>query len=605
MSNLEQNIKAINYTSREFNSIKQDLIDYTKRYYPESFRDFSEASFGSLMLDAVSYIGDILSFYIDYQANESFLDTATEFNNVIRLGKQLGHKESFFSAATGLVTFYLLVPAKANGIGINEDYIPFLRNNGTELVSATGAPFFLMDSVNFAAPNNEVVVAKVNDTTGAPTHYAIQALARVGSGELARETFAVGESSRFLEIFLSGKDITNIISVTDNLGHRWYEVDYLSQDVIYIPVTNTSDDNTLAKSVLRPYKAPRRFISERVGTDLKLVFGNGSDSELTERTMVDPSEVIMKTHGRDYVTESSFDPNKLLLSDKFGVAPENLTFTVVYRTNRISNVNTASRTLRNVTSRNFEFPSITEGKLLNRNTINDVISSLQVNNPEPIFGDASIPSVTELKHKIKHNYATQNRAVTTQDYKSVVYSMSGEFGTIKRCAILQDKDSFKRNLNIYVVSEDHQGKLIETSSTIKQNLKTWLNQYKMINDTIDILNARIVNLGIEFVILSNSPTDKFSVLQQAAGALQQHYSRVYHDIGQSFSITSIYKVLNAVPGVADTTKVKVSVRNGNNYSDTFLHVNHSLSSDGRKLIAPDNVIFEVKFPNLDIRGTVK
>ena len=190
----------IKYTSREFDSIKSDLLDYARRYYPDTIKDFSEASFGSLMLDSVAYIGDVLSFYLDYQVNESFLDSAIEYDNVIRLARQMGYKFKGAASTSGIATFYAVVPANAAGLGPNSDYLPILKRGST--VGSGRAGFILTEDVRFDHAANQQVAARFNSATGVPTHYAIRATGQIISGEFNTETISVGDYERFKRIRL-------------------------------------------------------------------------------------------------------------------------------------------------------------------------------------------------------------------------------------------------------------------------------------------------------------------------------------------------------------------------------------------------------------------
>ena len=327
----------VNYTSRDFDSIRRDLIDYARRYYPDTYKDFSEASFGSLMIDTVSYVGDILSFYLDYQVNESFLDTSIEYNNIVRQGKQVGYKFRGASSAFGACAFFIKVPANSVGLGPDENYIPILKK-GTVVSSTANATFVLTEDLDFNDAANTIVVAETNTTTGLPVSYAIRSFGKVASGEMGTETITVGQFERFKKIKLSSPDIVEVLSVTDSEGHNYYEVDYLSQDVVYKNVVNrkTRSANEPA-AILKPFAVPRRYMVERTRTTTFLQFGYGSDSEINKSSVVDPTDVVMQQNGRDYISAESFDPSKLLDSDKFGIAPSNTTLRVTYRRNSVKN----------------------------------------------------------------------------------------------------------------------------------------------------------------------------------------------------------------------------------------------------------------------------
>jgi hypothetical protein len=232
--------------------------------------------------------------------------------------------------------------------------------------------------------------------------------------------------------------------------------------------------------------------------------------------LADPSDVILDLHGRSHSTDTSFDPSKLIQTDKFGIVPANTTLTIFYRRNKDSNVNTAAGTILKVVNPIFRFEN---KSTLTTSKINDVITSVEVENEAPVTGDVSLPVVDELKTRIYDVFATQNRAVTRQDYKAIVYSMPAKFGAIKRCNIVQDHDSFKRNMNLYVVSSLRNGQLSAATSTLKENLKIWLNKNRMINDTIDILDAKVVNIKIDFVASANLDFDKDVVSKQCRSSL--------------------------------------------------------------------------------------
>jgi hypothetical protein len=591
----------INYTSRDFNSIKKDLVEYAKRYYPDTFRDFSEASFGSLMIDTVSYVGDILSFYLDYQVNESFLDTSIEYNNIVRQGKQMGYKFRGATTSYGTCAFFIKVPANSTGLGPDSNYIPTLKK-GAVVSSTANASFILTEDLDFNDESNVVVVAETNTTTGLPTTYAIRAFGRIASGEMGTETVKVGTFERFKKIRLTTPDIVELVSVTDAEGHRYYEVDYLSQDVIYRNVVNRKARSANEPAaILKPFAVPRRFVVDRTRTNTFLQFGYGSDSEMNKSSVVDPTDIVLQQTGRDYVSATSFDPSKLLDSDKFGIAPSNTTLTIRFRRNSAGKTNATEGSVTNVGRYLLKYrdPSV-----LTADKKGIVDSSLEVANLEPIVGNVSNPARDQLKQTIAGVYAAQNRAVTEQDYKSLVYAMPPQFGGITRCSIYRDSDSFKRNLNLYVISEDNNGKLTKTNSTIKENLKTWLSQNKMINDTIDILDAKIVNIEINYNAIASLGVDKFDALSTAANRLKELFSNKL-DVGEPFNISQIYNTLNKTPGISDVTNVRIVNKFGGKYSNIGYDINDNTTPDGRYINVPKNVILEIKFPNVDIKGTIK
>ena len=600
---MSKRITPINYTSREFNSIKQDLIEYAKRYYADTFRDFNEASFGSLMLDTVAYVGDILSFYMDYQVNESFLETAIQYNNVVKIGRQLGYKFPGMGTTHGIIAAYVVVPAAATGLGPDSNYLPILRR-GSTFSSAGGSKFILNQNIDFSDSNNEVVVADVNQSTGIPSTYAIRAYGQVISGENVITTIDIGDFKKFRRVEIPGNNISEILSVTDSEGHTYYEVDYLSQNTVYLEVLNQGSDRENVKTILKPIIVPRRFTVERELGRTFLQFGYGSENNLRDNLITDPANLALDVHGKSYITDTAFDPARLTKTDKFGVTPVNTTLTVRYRVNRTTRVNAAVGTVTTVNSADFIFPSIQSGATLTTANINTVKNSIEVTNQDPIVGSVSAPTVEELKNRIYGHFAAQNRAVTREDYVSLIYSMPAKLGAIKRANVVTDADSFKRNLNVYVISEDSNGRYVKTNSTIKSNLKNYIKRYKMMNDSIDILDAFILNVGVEYTIVAPVGVNKHDILQRANATLKARVADVKREIGERFYITDIYAALRTVPGILDVVDVRITRKVGGRYSNTTLFVDELIDPDGRYFDLPENVILEIKFPNADIKGTV-
>jgi hypothetical protein len=591
----------IRYTSKDFNEIKSDLVEYARRYYPETYKDFNQASFGSLMLDTVAYAGDVLSFYLDYQTNESFLDTAVEYDNIVRVGRQLGYKHAENSVSTGVATLYVIIPANDTGLGPNMNYLPILKR-GSTLTSKNGNTYVLDEDVRFDNPNSDTVVARVNNSTGVPTSYAVKNYGKVVSGEFSRENIILGQFQKFRKVKLASTRISEIISVFDSEGHEYFQVDHLTQNVVYKSVTNYGDDNTTVPTILKPFVVPRRFTLEKIDGKFYLQFGYGSDSELNTSSIAEPSELVLKMHSRNYITDSTFDPAKLLDTDKFGVAPANTTLTVSYRANSRENTNAAIGALNRVSSAVLDFADPT---LVSSKVRNQIKSSFEASNEEAIVGSVTGISKEEYRMRAIDHFATQNRAVTLQDFEAIAYGMPSSLGAVKRVRVLRDPDSFKRNLNMYVLAENDFSLLTIPSSTLKENLKMWLNKYKMIHDTIDILDGKVVNFGIKFSAISHPDVNKYKVLSDAQRALAVEFRHPKY-MGEPVYVTDVYNILNKrVPGIVDVKNVEIVPKTGGLYSDYGFDFAENLSADGRYLMVPENVAMELKFANSDIRGTIE
>lgn len=598
---MAKKITNIKYTSRDFNSIKQDLVEYAKRYYPDNFRDFSEASFGSLMLDSVAYVGDILSYYTDYQANESFLETALEYDNIIKLGKQVGFKYNNSSTTTGLVTFYAIVPANTQGNNIDTRYLPIIRK-GAVLRSASGIKFLLNEDVNFKNTALTTKVEAQEAADGKVVSYAVRTYGKVISGELRTETIAIGNFERFKKVELAAQNVTEIVSIFDSEGNEYYEVDNLSQNIIYKNIPNNNSDNDIVDAILKPLTVPRRFVTEVDSNNRTfIVFGASSEAYLAsdESLYLDPKNLALNISGKRYVSDTNFDPTNLIENDKMGVAPSNTTITITYRFNTVANPNVGVGEIVSLSNAVVDY----ENRInLNSSITTSVSDSIQVDNEDPIVGSVSALSSEELKNKIKGVYAAQNRAVTTEDYKTLCYNMPSQYGSIKRVAVAKDINSPKRNLNIYIVSERN-SKLSPPSISLKNNLKTWLSKNKMINDTVDILDGKIINYEIIFTAVADPEADKTQVLSQCISRLQTDLSLV-PEMGEPFLYTNILSSLKKVSGLVDVVSLELRLKQGGLYSDVFFNIKQNTTNDGRIINVPINCVMELKYPSSDIKGTI-
>jgi len=591
---------AINYTNRDYSSIRNDLENYAKRYYPNTYGDFSEASFGSLMLDTVAYIGDILSFYVDYEANESFLDSSVQYDNVVRHARQFGFRLPASPSSYGLLTFYIKVPAATIGGGPDLEYAPVL-GAGSTFGSTGGGAYTLIDSINFAAAGNQVVAAEAS-AAGEATSYIIRALGRAVSGRAAVEEVKIGAFQRFLQVPLSNARVADIISVVDSEGHEYVQVDNLSQNTIYKAIRNSATTRSTVPNILKAVPVARRFVLEQTSTRSYLQFGHGSDSELLNNSVLDPTSLMLDLHGRNYITDPDFDPTKLISNDKLGVAPADTTLRIAYRINTTADVNASINSIMTVQAPIFNFSGDLSTLLSATRTA--VESSLEVTNDEPFVGDIALPSSEEIKQRVISYFATQNRAVTAQDYQSIVYGMPGKFGSVHRATIVKDFAEFKKNLNLYVVSTDVSGKLIASNGTLKRNVATWLGGYRMINDTIDILDAEIINFGISYRVTIDANSSKYTVLNRINDTLNAYYEENQFDIGESIQIADIQREIIGVRGVQGVQYIEIVPKQAGQYSQSNFDFEAALSSDGNILRAPSTAIFELKFPNVDIKGTI-
>jgi len=586
----------ISYTSRDFESIKKDLLNYVKVYYPDTYKDFNDSSFGALMIDLVAYVGDILSYYVDYQVNESFIETSLQQNNVLKIAKQLGYKLPGYPSSTGICSFYVAVPAQSNGGQPNLDLVPILKE-GTTLSSESGASFILAENVDFNKQGVEITVGEIN-TNGTPINYVYKSYGKVVSGETKTKDFIMGDYVKFSTIDIGEENVTEIISITDSDGNEYYEVDYLTQDVIYKAVKNTGADSNNVPYILKQFQTFRRFTTEfDIDGNCTIQFGGGSEADFVENNFIDPTSVVLNFYGKNYDTDLLFDPNQIIKSEKLGISPANTTLTIKYRVNPSSNANVPIGSVKIVTNPIVDFRSSTYTKV----EALTLLSPFECDNEEAIVGYVDVPTVEELRMRSAAAYSTQNRAVTKQDYINLIYRMPAKYGSVKRVNVIQDPDSIKRDINIYVVSVDENSSLTTATTALKQNVKNWISNYKMINDVIDILDGSIVNIGIEFEVVVELNKDVNATLSECLSVLKEKYKQKF-EMGEPIYLTDIYKLLNNVKNVVDTKNVKIVEKSSAGYSSTQYSVVDNLSKDGRYLSIPQTHVFEIQDLDADIKG---
>ncbi len=591
----------IKYTSREFDSIKQDLVDHAKRFYPDNYKDFTMPSFGSMVLDSVSYVGDVLSYYVDYAVNESFLDTSVEFNNIRRHARAMGYKFKGTPSSFGTIAFFILCPANSEGTAPDLTYLPTIKR-GTALSSDSGGNYVLTEDVVFNDPKTQFVAARFNSSTGATTYFACKMFGQIQSGifvatevDLTNEVF-----ERFRKVRIGETTVSEVMSVSDSEGNRYYEVDNLSQEVIFVETTNSDAIADGVRSIMKPFVTTRKFVVYQDDTGTYIQFGFGSQDD-DSSAIIDPSKVALKMHGKNTISDLSFDPTKLLSTNKLGISPYNTKLRVTMRLNEGGKTAATANSIKTITDRTIEFDDLVS---LSTPQVNVVEASLECINEEPINAASTDITNEELKQRAKAYYAAQDRAVTKQDYEALIYQMPTKFGAVKRANIVNDPSSTNRMISLYVISENNNGYLAGTSQVIKNNIKNYLSHYIPINDSVMIKDAIVVNFGIEFLVMNDRNYDADSVLFRCQQKLVDYFSETLY-IGEPLYLTLIYELLNDVEGVYDVKRVKAFNKNGGSYSSTNYNLDSALSKDGTYIKVPKNVILELKFPNSDIKGTIK
>ena len=590
----------INYTSTDFDSIKEDLLEHTKRFYPQKYNDFNESSFGAIMFDSVSYIGDMLSYYLDFQANESFIESAVRYSNVRKMASNMGYNFYGRPATYGIVDFYILVPALEQDLGPIRELSPIIKK-GTRLRNSSGVIFTLIEDIDFDHPSVAIVASKFDQNTGRATEYALRSSGRVKSGVEIRVELDIGVAEKFKRVRIGPNAINEVISVFDAEGHEYYQVDNLSQEIIYLDTTNPNAATDGVKSIMKPFVASRRFIVEQDDEGTFLQFGYGSEDTFDEDGLLTPSNVMINMTGKKFITDNGFDPNKLTATDKFGISPANTTLFVRYSSNNSSNASTSVNSLNQVDEVVADFPYDPNDTYLQLRS--SVLGSTEVANPEPITYNSSFPTIEEIKYRAMGIKAAQNRIVTKHDYEAYCYQMPPQFGSISRVSVYNDPSGTNKRLCLYVVSQRPDETFVKTNDTAKQNLRVWLNKNKMISDLIDIKDAKIINFAINYEIAISSRFNPNEVLATANQKLLSYFSEKLY-IGEPVYITELYNTINKTEGVVDTIKVRPVLKSTAGYSQLSINIEDILSKDGTYIKTPSNCVLELRYPNLDIKGVI-
>lgn len=588
-----------NFTGVTFDEIKTRLVNRAKIYYPEAYKDFSKTSFGSLMMDMMALVGEQLNFYTQFIANENYISTSRTQEAYSAAAAKEGIQISNKYTSVGTVKVFIRIPAAASMLGPDTNYqLTLLR--GATFASAAGATFTTLEDAIIDFDPKKIIGTEFTGDASRNTYYVTEIEVPVESGEERTLSVEVGTYRRFLKLEVKDDTVTSIVSVTDSNGNEFFEVPNLSQDVIYREVLNRKSNDPTAPARLVPTPAPRRFEVRHEGDRTFLVFGFGSESTLKVKEVANPSDLSLKRTGRKYVSDIAFDPSRLLASNKFGVSPQNTTLTIIYQSNTAENSNAAVNTVDRVVSAELLF---NDESNLDREKINFIRSSMSCNNEDPINGSLTFNSTQEIAETIRSAKGARGRAVTLQDYVSLCYTMPSKFGSVYRASVMKDENDLKRNLNLFIISQDQNGLLESPSTVLRSNLKKWLNAGRMISDTLDIFPAKIINLGIFFDVVLTTQSNKVTALSEIRRFLFSEMKLSSPQIGEFFSIGEVEKILNSMPIIARVNSVKVLSKDGTDYSDIRYDVRSNISHDGSLMYVPGDFIWEVKYEE-DITGKI-
>ena len=642
--------KDINYTGKDFNSFKKNLVEYAKSYFSSTYRDFSENSSGMMFIELASYVGDVLSYYIDHQFKEGFLQYSSERKNIINLANYLGYKIRTSVSATTELEVFQLVPSKVGLNGKMEPDYKYALNiqEGMEIASSDGnSPSFrTLSQINFnedKVDSKREVSVYERDTIGQPTFYLLKKRCLASAGTLTSKSVTVGDASEFYEVTLPETNVIEILSVEDSDGTSYYEVPYLAQDTIAIEETNDYENNPIYSKfadsvpyILKFIRTSRRFTT-LVNPDntTTLEFGAGSD-KFDDEIIIPNLDNLGKTLNTSKSLDTSIDPSNFLKSNSYGSAPANTTLTIKYYVGGGVSSNVAANTLNKIQS--IKFQETTDYlEPSEQASVDTIKSSVQVNNPLPATGGKSAETDEEIRQNGLASFSAQHRAVTREDYVIRALSMPPKFGSIAKAYVSKDgildtrsqtnifKEAFTDEakvtpngmnivygelnnplaINLYVLSYDDNNCLIRPNDLVLKNLKTYLEKYRVLTDGVNITNAFVINFGINFEISIFENFNKKEILINCINELSDMYSTDKMSIMQPIEIGEIELKLSKVSGVRSVIEVEIvnlTTENGN-YSENEYDIKAATVG---KTIYPsmDPSIFELKFPSKDIVGRI-
>tara|TARA_R100001463_G_scaffold21943_6_gene52694 strand:- start:5787 stop:7661 length:1875 start_codon:yes stop_codon:yes gene_type:complete len=621
MANLNRNIT---YTNRDFNTFRNALIDYSKTYFPNTYNDFSSDSTGMLFIEMASYVGDVLSFYLDNQIQETFIQYARQEKNLFDLAYMLGYKPKVTTAATVDIAFYQQLPAKTQAVpGGGTEYVPDFdytlkipsnfqitsnENSNIKFITEDVCDF----SISSSQDPTEISIYSLSGTN--PDRFLLKKTRKAISGTINTTTATFTSPSKYPVVDINASNIINVLDCFDSENNEWYEVLNLAQDTVFTTKINASytDPNAVqddAPNLLNLKQVQRRFTTRFLNsTQLQLGFGAGTVTDNDENLVPNPDNVgTGLSFSKDKLT-TAYSPLNFMFTDTYGIAPSNTTLTIRYLTGGGLESNVASGTLTNFPTTGIVFtnPNISDSSLANT-----IFSSVAVNNILAADGGQGADTIEEIRQNALGNFQNQLRTVTQQDYLIRALSMPANIGTIAKAYIQPTKvaeyqlGELPTILDMYVLSYNSLKQLRTASSTLKQNLKTYLSEYRMINDSIKIKDAYIINITCNFDIIVLPNFNNNDVILRCIESLTDYFNIDNWNINQPILLKDISILLDKVEGVQTVTNVEIKNIAGasKGYSD---YSYDTLAATDKGVIYPsvDPMVFELKYPQADIVGRV-
>ena len=605
----------IRYISRNFNNIRAELINYSQTYFPNTYTDFSPTSPGIMFMEQAAYVSDIMSFYLDNQIQETYLQYARQFDNLYDLAYMFSYKPKVTGLATVDVDVYQQVPATTDSEGAKvPDYSYALEiSDNTSVSSPAGQSFLIQDSIDFTVSNSldptEVSIAQISSNE--PEYFLLKKTRKASSGAITTTSFNIGAYQQFPTFQISDSNIAGIIDIFDTDGNQYYEVDYLAQDLVYDSVknTNTNDPNNYQNSddapyILKTLATNRRFVTRFLNEGiLQIQFGSGQPLQVDELVTPNADNVGIGLPFEQNKLTAAYSPTNFIFTNSYGIAPSNTTLTVRYLKGGGTSANINSGQINSINTSNINFVT---SQISNSSLAQYVFDSVVVNNPIAADGGQDGDSIEEIRQNALSNFNTQQRNVTADNYLVRALSMPPKFGTIAKAITQKPKaNQLDAILDLYVLTFDVNGNLVASTSTLKNNLKTYLNQYRMIGDVVDIKDGFVINIGIDFEIITLPNFNNQRVIATCIEALQDYFDISKWSINQPIILRELSTLLDTVDGVQTVQNITISNKAGttSGYSQYAYDI-QGATQGGVIYPSLDPSIFEVKNPGIDIKGKV-
>ena len=633
--------KEVRYLNKDFSQIRNNLIEFSKQYYPNTYKDFNESSPGMMFIEMASYVGDVMSYYVDSQFKESLLGYSEELRTLYSMAQTFGYKPRLTAPSQVTLDIFQLVPAKGTASSIEPDYDYALNiPAGARVETSDGVTFRTIQGCDFRYDNTtsspRITTVFETDSNDSPTFYLLKKQVQAQSGAITSEDFTFTSAKKYSRIKLSNTNIIDIISVVDSDGNNWNEVDSLAQDTVFDEVENNSNnDSELAQySDDAPYLLKLKRVSRRFTTyrrpdgKTELRFGAGVSDNADEDIIPNPDNVGSNLPDSPSKIYETFDPSNFLKTKTYGLAPSNTTLSISYQYGGGIQDNVGVDEINKIAGITLEIDSTN----LSQSTLDTVKQSVRISNPEASSGGLGAESVDELRENIKAFFQAQGRAVTKEDYIIRTYALPDKYGNIAKAYIVQDdqlsgtpQSSYQITqedvgkplseiqnripnplaLNLYVLGYNSNRKLSIVNDAVKQNLKTYLSRFRPITDAVNIKNGYIINIGVDYKIITKSNFSQEQVLGLVNERVAEFFNIDNWQINQPIVLSDLGYEISLVDGVASVTDIKIvnKYQTSEGYSGNGYDVDGALKN-GILYPSLDPSIFEVKFPLKDIRGEV-